>query len=98
MTRDEALSILRQSRPELVRRGVRRAALFGSIARGDGGPQSDVDVMLDIDPGAEVGLFAFAGLIEFIESQFPVPVDVVDRAGLRPRIRTAAEQDAVYAF
>jgi predicted nucleotidyltransferase len=51
MTRSEALETLRRSEQALRRKGVRRAALFGSVARGDNRPDSDIDVMIEIDPG-----------------------------------------------
>ncbi len=98
MTREAALAILRQSRPELIRRGVRRAALFGSTARDEARAASDVDVLVDMEPGSDLSLFEFVALAQFIESQFPVPVDVVDRATLKPRVRQSAERDAFYAF
>ncbi len=47
--------------PCLEAEGVRHFALFGSVARGDDVPESDVDLILDLDPKRQIGLFAFAG-------------------------------------
>jgi uncharacterized protein len=76
---------------------VRRAALLGSIARGDNRPDSDIDVMIEIEPEAPIGVFEYAELKEFIASLFDGPVDVVSRENLKPFIRPAVA-DAVSAF
>ena len=97
MNSDQALSILRRHESDLRARGVRRAALFGSIARGDNRPDSDIDIMIEIEPEAPIGVFEYAELKEFIASLFDGPVDVVSRENLKPFIRPAVA-DAVYAF
>ena len=75
-----------------------RAALFGSVARGDNRPDSDIDVMVEIDPAAHVGVYDYVALKEYIESLFAGRVDVVSRDALKPYVRPAATADAVYAF
>jgi uncharacterized protein len=94
----EALETLRQSEGALRARGVRRAALFGSVARGDNRPDSDIDIMLEIDPEAHITVFDYVGLKEYIAGLFDGPVDVVSRDGLKPYVRPAATADAIYAF
>ena len=98
MDRDAAIATLRAHEAELRARGVQRAALFGSTARGEAGPASDVDVMVEIDPAARIDLYDYVGIIQFIEDLFPVKVDVANRANLKPHVRPSAERDAVYAF
>ena len=98
MNRDDALAILRQSEPALRARGVCRAALFGSVARGDNRPDGDIDVMVEIDPTAHIGVYDYVALKEYIESLFAGRVDVVSRDALKPYVRPAATADAVYAF
>ncbi|OYU89235.1 MAG: DNA polymerase III subunit beta [Bradyrhizobiaceae bacterium PARB1] len=92
------IEILRRSERALRERGVRHAALFGSVARGDNGPNSDIDIMIEIDPAARLTVYDYAGLKEYIADLFDGPVDVVNRKNLKPYIAPAATADAVYAF
>ncbi|UDF03432.1 nucleotidyltransferase family protein [Asticcacaulis sp. AND118] len=98
MKRDEVISVLRSHRPELERLGVRRAALFGSVARNAQRPDSDIDILVDLDPEARLGVFEYMGIVEFIQSLFSAPVDVANSVSLRAFVRPAIEQEAVYAF
>jgi uncharacterized protein len=98
MNRSEALETLRRSEPGLRARGVRRAAVFGSVARGTSQPDSDIDIMVEIDPDAHLTVFDYAGIKDYIASLFDGPVDVVNRDGLKPYVRPAATADAIYAF
>lgn len=79
-------------------RGVRHAALFGSLARGDNRPDSDIDILVEFDPDAHVGVFDYVEVKDYIASLFSQPVDVIDREGLKPHLRRSSAQDAVYAF
>ena len=94
----DALEILRRSEADLRARGVSRAALFGSVARGDSRPGSDIDIMIEIDPEAPIGVYDYVGLKEYIASLFDGPVDVVSRDALKAYVRPAATADAIYAF
>lgn len=98
MTRDDALAILRAHQDELRQRGVTHAALFGSLARGEAGPDSDVDVLIEVDPAARIGLWGLAGITSFIEGLFDTPVDVSRRNALRAHVMPSVERDAIYAF
>lgn len=93
-----ALDILRANEAELRRRGVRHAALFGSVARGEAHADSDLDVMIDIDKAVIRDVYDYAGIIGFIADLFPISVDVASRDMLRPYIRPSAERDAIHAF
>jgi predicted nucleotidyltransferase len=98
MDSHEALETLRRSEQALRARGVRRAALFGSVARGENRPGSDIDIMVEIDPEAYITVFDYVGLKEFIAGLFDGPVDVVSRDSLTPYLRPTATADAIYAF
>jgi uncharacterized protein len=98
MTRQEILAKLRENETALRARGVSHAALFGSRARGDNRPDSDIDIMVEFDPAAHVTVFNYAGLKDYIAGLFDGPVDVVNRDGLKAYVRPAVTTDAVYAF
>jgi predicted nucleotidyltransferase len=96
MTNDEILETLRRSEPELRAKGVRHAGLFGSMARGEAGPDSDIDIMIDLDPDAS--LWQYSGVKLFIADLFEGPVDVVDRNSLKPSVKPRAIADLIDAF
>jgi hypothetical protein len=98
MKGQEILAKLRENKSALRERGVSHAALFGSRARGDNRPDSDIDIIIEFDPAAHVSVFNYAGLKDYIASLFDRPVDVVNRDGLKPHVRPAASADAIYAF
>jgi hypothetical protein len=82
-TREEILTILARVKPELVRRfKLRRLALFGSWARGDQQPSSDVDLLVDVDPS--IGL-EFVTLADNLEAALQAHVDLVSSRAIKPR-------------
>lgn len=98
MNREEIITRLRENEAALRKQGVAHAALFGSRARGDHGPESDTDIMIEFDPAAAVGVYEYVRIKEYIASLFEGRVDIVDREGLKPYVRPAATVDAIYAF
>jgi uncharacterized protein len=98
MNTQEILACLRLNEPALRERGVTHVALFGSRARGDDRPDSDTDIMIEVDPEAHISVYDYVGLKDYIASLFDGPVDVVSRDGLKPYVRPVAMADAVYAF
>jgi len=98
MKRDEIIEKLREREADLRAQGVAHAALFGSVARGDDGPDSDIDILVDLDPAIVVTIFDYAGVKEFIANIFDRPVDVISRESLKPRVLPKATADAIYAF
>lgn len=98
MDRLEIIARLREHRSELERRGVLHAALFGSVARGDDRPGSDIDILIEVDEGAVPDVFAYAGIKRQIADLFDQKVDVVDRAALRSFAEDSSAADAIYAF
>jgi predicted nucleotidyltransferase len=98
MNSSDALETLRRSESALRSRGVRRAALFGSVARGENRPDSDIDIMVEIDPEAHITVFDYVDIKEYIAGLFDGPVDVVNCDNLKPYVRPTATADAIYAF
>ena len=94
MQRDEAITRLQAALPELrARLGVRSLTLFGSTARGDAGPDSDVDVLVDLGP--QPGFRRLLATIDLLEATLGTKVDVVTPGALRPRLRRHIEADGV---
>ncbi len=92
--REEILSLLVQNKPELESRfKVRRLALFGSYARGDQRPDSDVDILVDIDPS--VGL-EFVTLAEQIEKLLGLSVELISLRAIKPNKLEYIKQDLIY--
>jgi uncharacterized protein len=77
---------------------VRHAALFGSLARGNSKRKSDVDILIEPDPQAPVGLFEYVGITQYLADLFPVRIDVANRSSLKPLVRPTIERDALDAF
>lgn len=98
MTRDEALAKLRPMETDLRARGIDALYLFGSVAREEAGPNSDVDLMCEFDEKTRIGLIAFAGIADHIEDHMLAPVDLVLRRALRPRVLARAEGEMVKVF
>jgi uncharacterized protein len=98
VTRERIIQVLKEAEEELRALGVSRAALFGSAARGDERPDSDIDIMVELSPDADISLFDYVGIVQYLEDLFPRRVDVANRAALKPLVRPQAERDAVYAF
>ena len=76
-----------------ARYGARNVRVFGSVARGEARPDSDVDILVDMEPGRS--LFDLGGLLFDLQTLLGVDVDVVTEKGLRQRIRTQVMQEAV---
>jgi predicted nucleotidyltransferase len=98
MNTEAVLSTLRQHEIALRERGVRHAALFGSVARGEDRSNSDIDILVEFDPEAHVTVFDYVGVKDFITTLFDQHVDVIDREALKPHLRQPAAKDAIYAF
>jgi predicted nucleotidyltransferase len=76
------------------RYGVKELAVFGSAVRGQIGPDSDIDIMVEFEPGVRVGLIKFESLVEELEALASRRVDLVTKRGLKPRVRSEALRDA----
>lgn len=96
--RDEALRILRRHKARLRARGIRRAAVFGSVSRGEARAGSDLDIMIEMDRPDRLTVFDLVAIKQAVAELFPGPVDVVDAAALKHGIDRTVKRDAVYAF
>ena len=98
MNRDDVLAKLRTHEPELKAAGIARLRLFGSVARGDQGAESDVDLLAEFDESKSLSLIEVVGLENRLSDLLGVKVDLVQQKSLKPRVRSNAEREAVLAF
>jgi hypothetical protein len=85
---------------EVCRRyGVKELSLFGSAVRGEMHPESDIDIMVEFEPGARIGIIKFESFVDELESLAGRRVDLVTKRGLKPWVRSQVLKDArvVYA-
>lgn len=95
MRRQEVLRILSEHREEIVAFGVKSLAIFGSVARNEAAPDSDVDILVEF--AAPVGAFKFLALKEYLETLLGSPVDLVPRESINPRLRDRILRGAINA-
>lgn len=96
ITRDEILDLLRSLKDDLTARyKVRRIGLFGSFARKEARDDSDVDILVDFNEGAD--LFDLIELSQYLEEKIGRHVDLATPRALRPEIRDGIYRDVVYA-
>ncbi len=91
-----ATKILKEHQKELAKQGARTLAIFGSVARKEGGAKSDVDILIDFD--SKRGLFAFVNLKNYLESILDCKVDLVTKSALHPALRSQILHEAKYVF
>jgi uncharacterized protein len=96
--RDRVIAHLRASRADLQARGIRRLALFGSLARGDGRADSDVDVAVEIEPGRSFSLIRMEETRLMLEARLGRRVDLGEIEAFRPSVRAAFERDHLDVF
>ena len=89
--------LLRSKREEILRlasrHGARNVRVFGSVARGEADELSDVDLLVDLEPGRS--LLDLGGLLMDLRDLLRRNVDVVTERGLKARIRSRVLQEAV---
>ena len=93
-TRNEVLKTLETHALALRRLGVRRLGLFGSAARDEAGPTSDLDFVVELD---ERTFDRYMDLKLFLEQLFGCRIDLVLADSIKPRLRSIILREAVYA-
>jgi predicted nucleotidyltransferase len=94
----DVIRTLREQEPSLRARGVVRAAVFGSVVRGEATNESDIDVLVDLDPSRRLSVFGLIAIKHHLDDVFGRPVDVVSRRGLKASVRPSVERELVDAF
>ena len=92
------LQTLREHQFELGRLGVSHLSVFGSVARGDARPDSDIDILVDLDQNRPMGLFEYSRLKLHIAAILGSSADVVNRRTLKPLLRESILHDVIEVF
>lgn len=98
MNREHVIAKLRAHERQLKEAGIVRLSLFGSTARGDAGPESDVDLLAAFDETRRLSLFDVIHIENQISDLLGCPVDLAEEGFLKPRFQKNVAADAVRAF
>ncbi|HEX2556338.1 MAG TPA: nucleotidyltransferase domain-containing protein [Microvirga sp.] len=95
MTLDDLRRALDPERAALRARGVRALYVFGSVARGEAGPRSDVDLLIEVDDDQPLSILDLVGIRDQLSGAFGISADVHLKDGLHWRIRDDVLREAV---
>lgn len=94
---DEIKRLLKKYEKEMEEKyGVRKIGVFGSYVRGDQKEGSDIDILVEFYPEAEMDLIKFVELEEFLSNLLGIKVDLVMKSALKPRIGKRILKEVVY--
>lgn len=96
MIKKKVLETLKKNREKLATLGVRHIAIFGSVARDEERPDSDVDLLVDFD--SKKGLFIFIRLKQFLEKILGREVDLATKNSLHPLLKKQILSEVEYAY
>lgn len=98
MSRDEIIATLRRHEAELNELGVVHLSLFGSTARGEDSPASDIDIAATFNPAARLSGFDVAGVEIRLSEILGRKVDLLEEPARRPSLKRALDRDRINAF
>ena len=98
MRRDEAIEALKQQADALKALGATSLFLFGSVARDEAGPESDLDVFIDYDSTKKFSLINLARIKILLEDALPSDIDVTTRNSLHQKLKDRIEKSAIRIF
>lgn len=95
MSRDDVLRRISSLKPELGRFHVHSLSVFGSVARNEATPESDIDLLVEFDE--PVGLLDFVRLRRYLEAKLGARVDLATPSALRPGMKARILAEAIRA-
>jgi uncharacterized protein len=96
MRRNDVLALVQAHRDSLIQLGVKSLDLFGSVARDDANPNSDVDFLVEFTQ--PIGLFQFLRVKHYLEDILKCPVDLGTRTALREHLREPVLKDLIHVL
>ena len=95
MKQADALRIIAEHRSDLTKHKVKSLAIFGSVARDQARPDSDIDLLVEFSES--VGIFEFLDLKEYLENILKVRVDLATEPALKKQLREQILKEAIRA-
>lgn len=98
MKRSEAIKKLLENAGAVREMGATSLYLFGSAARDEASPDSDLDIFIDYDPSRRFSLIDLVGIKQLLEEAMAMEVDLTTRDSLHPQLRDDIELTAIRVF
>lgn len=98
LVRETLLAELRKLKRDLEREGVTHVALFGSRARRDNRPDSDVDLLIDIDEARKFSLIDLVGVAQKVEDHLGLSANIFMRRSLEPDFVASVRREQIPVF
>jgi uncharacterized protein len=95
--KQQFIETIQANRALLEEFSVKSISIFGSVARGEDRPDSDIDILVEFDPDARIGFFAFARLQRRLSDILGRPVDLVTPDALHKAMKSRILKEAVHA-
>ena len=98
MNKDLLIRRLVSLKPELNAEGVSHLALFGSRARGDHSSQSDIDLLLEVEPASRFSILNLVGVEQIVEREMGMTANAFMRRSLDREFKASIEDDVIEVF
>jgi uncharacterized protein len=98
MTREAIIAAIRENAPAIKAEGVTKLAIFGSRVRGDNRPDSDIDVLVEVEPDASFSILNLIGVQHIIEDATGLPAQATMRRSIPLRFAERIADDIVEVF
>jgi predicted nucleotidyltransferase len=98
MTRDEIIAKIRAAAPAIQAEGVTKLAIFGSRSRGDAREDSDIDILVEVEPDSKFSLLNLIGVQHIVTNATGLPAQATMRRSLDPQMARRIADDIVEVF